>query len=142
MAEPCREKYTKRCVTAREVSSLDMSASFQRVLCTGLELGPEDVSLLERCPHFRGCYVQASVELGSVSSFQRHGVRTRRCVPIREVSSFQGVLCSLTSEQPALTSHRLLQWSSWSLSASDSQRYIYMYIYIHIKLRNFSAVGV
>ena len=35
------------------------------------ELGPEDVSLLERCPHFRGCYVQASMELGSedVSSF-------------------------------------------------------------------------
>ena len=29
-----------------------------------MELGPEDVSLLERCPHFRGCYVQASVELG------------------------------------------------------------------------------
>ena len=26
-----------------------------------VELGPEDV---ERCPHFRGCYVQASVELG------------------------------------------------------------------------------
>ena len=23
-----------------------------------MELGPEDVSLLERCPHFRGCYVQ------------------------------------------------------------------------------------
>ena len=22
------------------------------------ELGPENVSLLERCPHFRGCYVQ------------------------------------------------------------------------------------
>ena len=29
-------------------------------------LGPEDVFLLERCPHFRGCYVQASVELGQV----------------------------------------------------------------------------
>ena len=31
------------------------------------ELGPEDVSLLERCPHFRGwyMYVQASMELGS-----------------------------------------------------------------------------
>ena len=29
-----------------------------------IELGPEDVSLLERCPHFRGCYVQASIELG------------------------------------------------------------------------------
>ena len=27
-------------------------------------LGPEDVSLLERCPHFRGWYVQASMELG------------------------------------------------------------------------------
>ena len=29
-----------------------------------MELGPEDVSLLERCPHFRGCCVQASMELG------------------------------------------------------------------------------
>ena len=29
-----------------------------------MELGPVDVSLLERCPHFRGCYVQASMELG------------------------------------------------------------------------------
>ena len=27
-------------------------------------MGPEDVSLLERCPHFRGWYVQASMELG------------------------------------------------------------------------------
>ena len=27
------------------------------------DLGPEDVFLLERCPHFRGCYVQASMEL-------------------------------------------------------------------------------
>ena len=33
--------------------------------CCVQELGPEDVSPLERCPHFRGCYVQASVELGS-----------------------------------------------------------------------------
>ena len=29
-----------------------------------MDLGPEDVSLLERCPHFRGWYVQASMELG------------------------------------------------------------------------------
>ena len=29
-----------------------------------MELGPEDVSLLERCPHFRGCYVQASINVG------------------------------------------------------------------------------
>ena len=28
-----------------------------------MELGPEDVSLLERCPRFRGCYVQAAMEL-------------------------------------------------------------------------------
>ena len=45
-----------------------------------MELGPEDVSLLERCPHFRGVMY--------------NGVGTRRCVPIREVSSFQRVLCT------------------------------------------------
>ena len=28
-----------------------------------MELGPEDVSLLERCTHFRGCYVKASMEV-------------------------------------------------------------------------------
>ena len=28
-------------------------------------LGPEDVSLLERCPYFRGYYVQASMEFGT-----------------------------------------------------------------------------
>ena len=41
-----------------------------------MELGPEDVSLLERCPHFRGCYVQASMELGpeDVSLLERTGV--------------------------------------------------------------------
>ena len=37
----------------------------QSVICTGFkELGPEDVSLLERCPHFRGWYAQPSMELG------------------------------------------------------------------------------
>ena len=38
-----------------------------------MELGPEDVSLLERCPHFRGWYVQASMELGpeDVSPLER-----------------------------------------------------------------------
>ena len=76
-------------------------SSFQRVLCT--ELGPEDVSLLERCPHFRGCYVQASMELGpkDVSPLER-SPRFRGCYvqasmelePIREVSSFQRVLCT------------------------------------------------
>ena len=31
---------------------------------TSMESGPEDVSLLERCPHFRGWYVQTSMESG------------------------------------------------------------------------------
>ena len=39
-----------------------------------------DVSLLERCPHFRRCYVYT-------------GFNGVGCVPIREVSSFQKVLC-------------------------------------------------
>ena len=34
------------------------------MVCTGFNrVEPEDVSLLERCPHFRGWYVQASIEL-------------------------------------------------------------------------------
>ena len=44
------------------------------------ELGPEDVSLLERCPHFIGCCVQA---LGPEDVFL-----------FREVSSFQRMLCT------------------------------------------------
>ena len=41
-----------RCVPIREVSS------FWKVLCVRVqELGPEDVSLFQRCPHFRGCYI-------------------------------------------------------------------------------------
>ena len=49
------------------------------MLCT--DLGPEDVSLLERCPHFRGCHVQVSMEL-DVSLLERdvlisEGVRYR-----------------------------------------------------------------
>ena len=34
--------------------------------------GPEDVSLLERCPHFRGWYIQASMELGPEGMSQVH----------------------------------------------------------------------
>ena len=39
----------------------------------GVILEPEDVSLLERCPHFRGCYAQALMELGpeNVSLLER-----------------------------------------------------------------------
>ena len=41
-----------------------------------MELGLEDVSLLERCPHFRGWYVQASMELGpeDVSLLERYHI--------------------------------------------------------------------
>ena len=46
-----------RCVPIREVSS------FQRVVYTyvqaSIELGPEVVFLLERCPPFRGWYICA-----------------------------------------------------------------------------------
>ena len=35
-----------------------------------MELGPQDVSLLERCSHFRGCHVQVSMEL-DVSLLER-----------------------------------------------------------------------
>ena len=47
------------------VSCLLHLLSFQRVLCTGFNVGPEVVSLLERCPRFRGCYVQASNGVGT-----------------------------------------------------------------------------
>ena len=34
-----------------------------------MELRPEDVSLLERCPHFRRCYIQASMLTTSQSTY-------------------------------------------------------------------------
>ena len=75
----------------REVSSFHYVQNWDLKMCMSLlewcphfrgcyvqasmELGPEDVHvpIRERCPHFRGCYVQASMELGpeDVSSFQR-----------------------------------------------------------------------
>ena len=57
-----------------------------------MELGPEDVSLLERCPHFRGCYVQASMELGpeDVSLLERclhfRWLELENVFPIRDIS--------------------------------------------------------
>ena len=53
-----------------------------------IELGSEEVSLLERCPHFRGRYVQASIELGPEDVSPLEGC------PIKGVSSFQRVLCT------------------------------------------------
>ena len=57
-----------RCVPKlgpEDVSLLERCPHFRGCYVqASMELGPEDVSLLERCPHFRGCYVQASMELG------------------------------------------------------------------------------
>ena len=48
-----------------DVSLLERCPHFRGCYArASVELGPEDVSLLERCPHFRGCYARASVELG------------------------------------------------------------------------------
>ena len=65
------------------------ASSFQRVFGTGFNGGgPEDVSLLERCPLFRGCYVQASMEVGpeDVSLLERcphfRGCYVRLQVPV------------------------------------------------------------
>ena len=60
-----------------------------------MELGPEDVSLLERCPHFRGWYVQASMELESEDVFL-----LERCPHFRGWFSppllpLSGMFCSL-----------------------------------------------
>ena len=51
-------------------------------IVASVKLGPEDVSLLERCPHFRGWYVQT---LGPEA--------------IREVSSFKRAFCSTGSQK-------------------------------------------
>ena len=42
------------------ITNTTRASSFQ----ASMELGPGDVSVLERCPHFRGCCVQSSMELG------------------------------------------------------------------------------
>ena len=69
----------------KDVSLLERYPHFRGCYVqASMELGPEDVSLLEKCPHFRGCYVQASMELGPEDV----------SIPIREVSSFQRVLCT------------------------------------------------
>ena len=49
-------------VCTENVSLLERCPHFRGCYVqASMELGPEDVSLLERCPHFRGCYVQASM---------------------------------------------------------------------------------
>ena len=71
------------------------------------QLGSEDVSLLQRCPHFRGWYVQTSMELGPEDVFllERCPHFRWRCVQLGpedvsplEVSSFQKVahVCTCT----------------------------------------------
>ena len=41
-----------------------VSLKYQNTRVASMDSGPEDVSLLERCPHFREWYVLASMDLG------------------------------------------------------------------------------
>ena len=57
--------YLCMCMMYEDVSLFERCPHFRGCYVqASMELGPEDVSLLDRCPHFRGCYVQASMELG------------------------------------------------------------------------------
>ena len=50
---------------SEDVSLLELCPHFRGCYVqASMELGPEDVSLLEMCPHFKGCYIQASMGLG------------------------------------------------------------------------------
>ena len=81
---------------------LNLDNNEKQYMSSGVELGPEDVSLLERCPHFRGWYVQASMELGleDVSllercpHFREWYVQASMELGPEEVSSFQRVVCT------------------------------------------------
>ena len=72
-----------------------------------MELGPEDVSLLERCPHFRGCYVQASMELGP-----------------EDVSRFWGCIYSTG----VVRAHTCMHTHTCTMSG------VYMYVYTNVDL--------
>ena len=96
-----------------------------------MELGPEDVSLLERCPHFRGCCVQASLELGpeDMSLLERCPNFRGCCVQASVELGPEDV--SLLERCPHFRGccvHRL-QWS-WDLKMCPyplSQRWCYIY---------------
>ena len=86
--------HTHVCTGPEDESLLERCPHFRGwYVQASMELGPEDVSLLERCPHFRGWYVQTSMELGpeDVSLLERcpHSLGPEDVLPIREVSSFQ-----------------------------------------------------
>jgi hypothetical protein len=75
--------------------------------------GPEDVSLLERCPHFRGCYVQASMasmELGPAEKSNRSLVS----VHLEVVQRHKDVSLLERSPQSSEGVMYRLQWS-WDL---------------------------
>ena len=59
-----RETSLDLCIKLGHLPNRDMLRFRGWYVQASTELGPEDVSLLERCPHFRGWYVQASTELG------------------------------------------------------------------------------
>ena len=65
----------------------------------GFQGGPEDVSLLEKCPHL-------------------YWLQSWRCVPIREVSSFQRVVCTGFNPEDVSLLERCPHFRGWYVQAS------------------------
>ena len=87
----------EKSVVSEDVSLLERCLHFRGwYVQASMELGPEDVYLLERCPHFRGWYVQASMELGPED------------VSLLEVSSLS------TAAKGSLCKHKDLCPQEWS----------------------------
>ena len=63
---------------------LKMCPYYRGVLISEVQvLGPEDVSLLERCPHFKGWYVQVSMELMTTNKPSSRGRLRARGSPVQ-----------------------------------------------------------
>ena len=77
-------------------------SSFQRVLCTSFN-GPEGVSLLQRCPHFRGCY-ELELRPEDVSLLERCPHFRGGCIWSWDLNLFSHRMVSIYSVVP-LTSN-------------------------------------
>ena len=86
-----------------------------------MELGPEDVSLLERCTHFRGWYVQASMELERCPHFRGWYVQASMELGPEDVSlsercpNFRGRIQHLTKQKGGRESEREIPQTKVSL---------------------------
>ena len=79
-----------------------------------MELGPEDVSLLERCPHFRGWYVQDSMELGpeNVSLLERCPHFRGWYIQAGTCSWSSHLLCQSSTVSLCCLGEKVSQWCS------------------------------